>query len=219
MRIISKFHDYYDSLMSHGDSIVYVREKLEIPIKQVKSNEIRSFNSSLGYHEPINHIFFCGKHYKCVRIDIPDKTQPIVNVNPISYVKITKCFYSLEHLEKVKTLLDNYKFYEKFFIEDKPRRLSKYFKRESVKIPDLNIYYQSPIVMLERDRNITINSSLKEFEFFKVKNVSQAFQEIEMYISNNLVNDETNMAQVAPEHRKGARFDKWSFRKLPTKRK
>jgi len=61
-----------------------------------------------------------------------------------------------------------------------------------------------------------INPLLKEYQFFKVFDSFQAFQEIQMFISGVLGNKEKEIVQVEDKYKIAQHgFDKWSFRKEP----
>jgi len=93
MRIISKFHDYYDSAMAYGyddDGYIYLRKEEDIPKEEVKSligDELYSdiHNSGfmdnyarLSYHEFCHRIViigFCGKIYPMIEIVDPRGTS------------------------------------------------------------------------------------------------------------------------------------------------
>ncbi len=61
-----------------------------------------------------------------------------------------------------------------------------------------------------------INPLLKEYQFFKVFDSFQAFQEIQMFISGVLGNKEKDIVQVEDKYKIAQHgFDKWSFRKEP----
>jgi len=66
---------------------------------------------------------------------------------------------------------------------------------------------------------LIINPNLKDYKFYKVVDSFTAFQEIQMYISGVLGAGEKEIIEVddkykIPQHG----FDKWSFRKKPTKK-
>jgi hypothetical protein len=61
-----------------------------------------------------------------------------------------------------------------------------------------------------------INPLLKEYEFFKVFDTFQAFQEIQMFLGGVLGRGEKEIVQVADKYKIAQHgFDKWSFRKMP----
>lgn len=84
----------------------------------------------------------------------------------------------------------------------------------------------SPVFILDgdnrrprKDHVFTINPILKDYEFYKVMDTFTAFQEIQMFISGVLGTGEKEIIEVEdkykiPQHG----FDKWSFRREPTKK-
>lgn len=61
-----------------------------------------------------------------------------------------------------------------------------------------------------------INPLLKEYQFYKVFNAVQAFQEIQMFLGGVLGKGEKEIVEVADKYKIGQHgFDKWSFRKMP----
>lgn len=61
-----------------------------------------------------------------------------------------------------------------------------------------------------------INPLLKEYQFYKIFNAVQAFQEIQMFISGVLGNKEKEIIEISDKDKiKQHGFDKWSFRKEP----
>ena len=73
MRIISKFHDYYDSVMIYGQdkTVVYQREEKKIFDAKIKTKDLELYSARIGYYK--NSIWerkidpfiivFCGKVY------------------------------------------------------------------------------------------------------------------------------------------------------------
>lgn len=61
-----------------------------------------------------------------------------------------------------------------------------------------------------------INPILKDYEFYKIFDTFQAFQEISMFMGGVLGNKEKDIVEVADKYKIGQHgFDKWSFRKMP----
>jgi hypothetical protein len=64
-----------------------------------------------------------------------------------------------------------------------------------------------------------INPLLKEYQFFRVFETVQAFQEIQMFLSGVLGNKEKEIVNVADKYKIAQHgFDKWSFRKESEKK-
>ena len=52
MRIISKFHDYYDSVMIYGQdkTVVYQREEKKIFDAKIKTKDLELYSARIGYY-------------------------------------------------------------------------------------------------------------------------------------------------------------------------
>lgn len=59
-----------------------------------------------------------------------------------------------------------------------------------------------------------VNPSLKKLGYNNKKDIQQVYQELDMFVSGVLTNKEVTVS-LDEKHRKGNRFDKYSFRKLP----
>ena len=67
-----------------------------------------------------------------------------------------------------------------------------------------------------RTRNIKffINPNLKNYEFYKIFDTFQAFQEIQMFLGGVLGAGEKNIIEVEDKYKiAGHGFNKWSFRR------
>lgn len=91
--------------------------------------------------------------------------------------------------------------------------------------------YHTPIFVFDANYNVLginknysnpkffINHTLKEYEFYKVFDAFQAFQEIQMFISGVLGSNEKNIVEVEDKYKITQHgFDKWSFRKESIKK-
>jgi hypothetical protein len=77
-------------------------------------------------------------------------------------------------------------------------------------------YGKTAIDDWRKNPKIFINPLLKEYQFYKVFDAFQAFQEIQMFLSGVLGNKEKNILEVADKYKiEQHGFDKWSFRKEP----
>ncbi|MFW6025771.1 MAG: hypothetical protein ACOCRX_05450 [Candidatus Woesearchaeota archaeon] len=173
MRIISKFHDYYDTSLSYGidDNIIYKREKINLDkndpnfqklFKELKStsdfNSLERFIMSririndvfdhLLNFEGFGNIFFCLKSYPFLEFEISDSVKNYKNV----YV------YNIEQFEKdcVKDLSEK----DKKFLHKKSKFSKKslydkvidYFKdnyhdySNNEILMSLHLEYETPII-------------------------------------------------------------------------
>lgn len=215
MRIISKYKDYYDSLQDY-DSKIWIREtnivslnnktlydKLELS-NHVKSEKIN--NNSYKHTLPI--IFgYCGNYYKyylniIINIDIRTSQINLLDDNN----------YSMEKVEK-----ENHK--SNWWMG------SSFYDKDISFLNNENLFtlYNTPIFFIyvldyykSKGLTILINPSFKKYGFHKLKNVSQTYQDIEMYVEGVLSNN-NEYPVLQDKHRQGSRFDKYSFRKLPEK--
>jgi hypothetical protein len=69
--------------------------------------------------------------------------------------------------------------------------------------------------------NLILNPCLKDLAFYTQVNVTQAFQKIEQFVSNQLVDVDTPDVPVGSDDdiRDSKGFDKWTFRKQSNKQK
>jgi hypothetical protein len=163
-------------------------------------------------------VAFCGKTYPFYLTieSVPDKTTVIRRV-----------FYSLDKA------ISGYVGYNPFnsrraflnSLEEKsPYSLNKQSWNKFVadhKAPisdDLFIYFKSPVVVLSDnssgETNLVVNPILRGYQFASVIDPFQAFQELSMYVGNNLVSQmdpDVNIPDDLKRDSKG--FDKWSFRR------
>jgi len=238
MYIISKFKDYYDGVAGStgiDKTIVYDRELIEVD----ESKYLKEFRrySSLDNKKPYPFVqlgnFYLKKELRkttqyehtapfiigfCGKLYIGWKLYSEGDGNSV----ITTITYDLDRIEN---LHEQYAFTGNF--KDKINYILSY---DPIKIfRDLN----SPIFVYDYDkdrryferhcRNNTkffINPMLKEYEFFKIFDSYQAFQEIQMFLSGVLGNKEKEIIVVEDKYKIASHgFDKWSFRKEPENKK
>lgn len=189
MRIISKFHDYYDGVQNYGgsdQSIIYVREQSKIEDFKytdiLKDDDYYGFKSYIVHRNLINFkiIGFCGKFY------------------PVFYYWTSNIHYFYEQTLDLKVIDD----YLKSKL-DKSHSLPRFIKWYSNHINknysilnNLFLEYNTPCFIYKKGRNyktgqLIINPNLGEIEFYKVFDSYSAFQEIEMYLSNVLIKDKS----------------------------
>jgi hypothetical protein len=229
MLIVSKFRDYYDSSVGVGidKTIVYERHEKEIECPK-KIFDVLNLNWSNNftntYYRLTNGmensgyfvIGFCGKLY------VGYKFTKKIDL----YTTETEIIYD------EKTAL------EKFDFENKKNRWRKNSERfrafnDKIKSVDTTEWFRelnTPIFVFGNIKEITgrlsptkdiitINPNLKDFMFMKVMDSFTAFQEIQMYISGVLGVNKDGSEIVMTEKEKVMQhgFDKWSFRKEPSK--
>jgi len=205
MRIISKQHDYYDGGVVNGidKSILYIREcsviKLPPDLSKIK---MHNFNFVIG---------FCGKLY------------PLIKEEDIVFYDEEAKKYEFKEVYK-----SGYKQFEvvarskaKYFVNSIEREYSDLENNSWLK--GLFLEHKVPVFVIAskwRDLELTLNPVLKDYNFFRKFDTVQAFQEIEMFISNILVTDFMKVPDRTNEEigtSKG--FDKDSFKNSKGKSK
>jgi hypothetical protein len=227
MKIISSFHDYYDSVARAGidSTIIYFRTTEELDVlpkdkavvaleaskkiheglpaytRSVCSRQINQFTTYAYY--PI-YILFCGK----IRVTFAAMD------NRFAY-RPGKRIEEYVIPERMLTIATSYD-------EVNPRRLRythsakerfKFFMEADGK-PVNMVPLQAPVMVMELARYI-INPCLKDYQFHKIVDPYTAFQELQMYISGVLSTGDKNPQKPISDELKAQSkgFDEWSFRK------
>jgi hypothetical protein len=246
MYIISKKKDYYDGVAGSAGidkTLVYDRQITELEDKDMPDffrkttffNHFRGKDNNPFYRLSNSHIKneyfnkyprhsyfligFCGKLYAGFKLYSIDKNTTEYN-NVITTITYDKD-YMIE-------LFDGKTYHGHF--EDNLNHVLQYDAMEwfrEMKTPCF-VYDQDSgldhIDLKHYGRNYVskfiINPILKDYEFYKVFDTFQAFQEISMFIGGVLGRGEKEIIEVADKYKIGQHgFDKWSFRKEPTKNK
>ena len=235
MRLVSNFHDYYDGVIknaSHDTTHTFIRKTERIGTLETNyltywSFSIKGDADYLVFQEIVG---FCGKLYPMLKIAI----------TPFSPYEISgeHCVYSLESFEKILPLekLVPEKNSLSYFIPLN-ERIPEWFSgilypRWSLRSHQVNIYQNSKLNNLFLDksvsyfhvhgvRDIVIDAYpiLKDLEFYQVFDSFTCFQKIEQFLTNELVKPDlvdVEISDVLKAESHG--FDKFSFRKDPTKR-
>lgn len=239
MRIISKDHDYYDCIMGmsayDADDIKYIRAKKEMAYSRdiMKSfkfpEEPRSSDRVDRVAEMTCDIIgFCGQIY------------PHIVVSPRFETTDSKRIvcHTIDQVKDAVRILFKDDVYDSFITPERKKRFWKRNRWNLYSYDDLRKFmeafgnhdaifeeHKAPIFVIHRyfypwykqnyGNEVTINATLKDYEFQRVFDPYQAFQKIAQYLGNMAfpnkpipeISDEI-MAEI-----KG--FDKWSFRKEP----
>ena len=240
MYIISKKKDYYDGVAGTtgiDKSIVYDREIIEVEEKNLP-NEFKRYNSGSNPNRSIflkleNTIIkpelrelyaaispfiigFCGKLYVGWKLYSIGKE--------LSYggnELITTITYDNENMKK---LVQPHSWGGSF--EDNLNYVLTYDPIEMFRVLNTPVFiYDSDYDRKDIDKywrnhpKFFINPLLKEYQFYKVFNAVQAFQEISMFLGGVLGNREKEIVNVEDKYKITQHgFDKWSFRKEPQKK-
>ncbi len=238
MHIVSNFKDYYDSA-SWGPADpkrVYVRkteeirefpdkiwkklrdERPEIPGKNIISED----QLSTGF------VLFCGQIFPYWIVGIKQHYSIKALVKALSTYKKDE-FDTYEEATSRKRLAKKLgtQTLKNQWWSDNPvlteENLATYTENQRDRVRDYMISHNTPVIHMYRsgcDLEIEKNPRLYLLNFQSIMDPATAFQEIEMFISNDLVLQRDPEVRVSDEIRAGSHgFDKFSFRREKKKKK
>lgn len=261
MRLISDFHDYYDTALSHGidSTLIYNRKTeeneffidpqsgsksfgdetaeilrpaieilLEMPHEmKCYAYRKRSADDPCATVEP-GIVGFCGFLFPYISIpqSFPYNAKPVYSYSMENIV--TTCFDEIEKWKSADPTIFQKSLEEKYEplrswsnIQFSVDRWNRIVKMCETKIDETFIKLGLPIFHLRLKSRwkthqfvLVTNPILRELGFQKVKPADVAFQEISMYLGNELVSQKDPNDTISDDtkiHKHG--FDKWSFRK------
>jgi hypothetical protein len=218
MRIISNFHDYYDSAMGFGQDpgLIYDRKilKFEISDPEVLERSLKLFRLAKYYVEHRTAIVgFCGKAYPFIGKEVLTE-EDVKGTGPWSLSESE----FVEHIlltDGVKPNTDAYREraerkslqYRDFCIEPRACAFGE----------DIHLLTRSPVFVAIKKRThleVYSNPRLAVFGFAKIFHPYEAFQEILMYLGSQLAVEDRAPSTVGDDkiiaQSKG--FDEQSFR-------
>jgi hypothetical protein len=230
MRIISDFHDYYDTVQATGQdqTLIYFRKREEVSVPRYSLPVIEWsiwLNRNDRRIQVEEHVVgFCGKIY------------PVIVLTQIALNKSAIC-YNLDEVDSFFESNCRKKEVEQYRTKGKRRGSGwlSLFCREAFekhfaecaekKDAFVEVFFESrcPVwigTLLERSwrkrtGKIDYNASLKELEFFRLFDTYTAFQEIAMFLGGLAV-PLKEIPRVPDKIMVGIKgFDEWSFRRPP----
>jgi len=231
MKIISKFKDYYDIALAYGvdDNIVYTRlesESVNSMLSGIVSQIFNAMPSSSYVDTTISRKFiigFCGKlfpglelQYESLQVKLAKMCYLEKDIRDFErkVAKLTKSKKTSRHKPKRMESLN-----ESFYAYESKEVLQSFFDLSTPLYVIKNVS-RMPGQWHLSVCEFTINSKLKNYGFAKVFDSYSAYQEIEMFLGGVLGNKEIDTVGIDDEHLKLQKgFDKWSFKKMPTKKK
>lgn len=223
MRIISKTRDYYDAVMKTGmdREIVYVRETKNVTLKDPikfgfdtkRTSSYARYGGSASYTVHTMFLGYCGSIYKVYMV-----TGDEYNVVSYDYQEFKD--FMLQH-----GLGSAYDFSERRWWSGRYQEFRDY---DTSNLLEFFHQFQTPLFLLNNEHHyrkpdttvITLGPSLKDIGFQKIKDPYTAYQDIFQYVAGTLNRPEASMVKISDKdkiHKHG--FDKWSFRKMPSKKK
>jgi hypothetical protein len=244
MLIVSKNHDYYDSVNSYGidKSVVYQRQihVVSLPSRSYldpfKSPETETYRAvkhqGIYYNYVVTKFFigFCGE------------IHPVVQIRKLCLSSMTTendYFYEasdcISHMAKEGIGIGKKSSRDYIsgnrFVFDSEKGVHSFFKSFSLFKKILDPFfreYNTPVFAygvdfcLEATRHtvIVVNPVLKDMKFAKLKNPATAFQEIYMYISGVLGMPDKPMITISDKDKQAAKGHdgEYSFKKPPGKK-
>ena len=194
MKLVSNFHDYYDGCITTIDPLhIYKRRQQKIPL----DSDIRDmFDIPIAWFQRVSGfsviIGFCGELYTGV-------------INPIAH----DVYWSFDaYLKGYDTSDREIKAVKNTFTFKPKINLKRFFD-----------VYKTPCFVIESGLHdsttrITVNPCLRDYNFYKVVDPWTAYQEIQMFVGNNLVNDDNKQVKLSDKTLQGKHgFGEMSFRK------
>ena len=241
MRIFSKFTDYYDHVVPPSDNFVWERKQTEINLDLTKPSEISKDKTeflinifttmpkpkiSYGWkrwnplHNDLFILGFCGKLYAIYLIYTseyakPTICRPFININ--EFVEV----WNKERTDKIKFEKGKVWHERRPFNEE---GLKAWFDESNGRnfVSELFIDLKTPLFVIDKDK-LTTNIKMAEYGLQRIFDPWSAYQEIEMYLTNNLASVHKEMPNFGNELKRDAHgFDDWSFKQVgpkPRKRK
>lgn len=236
MRIVSKYHDYYDGVQAHGQdqSLVYVRNEQEISLEEAGIESLPCYRISNG-NVTTRVIGFCGEVHLAVELS-----------NHVGTARKEHVCYSTQEVEQalVKLAAEDHSWIptrDAFFKESRyphwernrlrKQQMEHFFGRKKEmqrKFGDFFQKYKVPVFMTDTrlgadyrlQEKFVLNPRLEPIQFYKVKDAFSAFQEISMYISGVLGVNTPETVEVSDDslmRKKG--FWDYSFKTMKGEKK
>jgi hypothetical protein len=202
VRIISKERDFYDRAGIIDRSICFVRETRE-EFFDIKEPKDRISNEGL--------IGFCGKFYPYIHIKVDSYEEKFKIIPEQHYF-----FYSYESYRESE-FWENKKRRYRWSFGNREADYKNYFtqwKDDDEPFLQLN----TPIFRVKswsyayQKGKVVVNPILLDYQFGKIKDAQTAFQDIQMYLTNQLVRTKDPDAVEDKYRITQHGFDKQSFR-------
>ena len=206
MLITDGKRDYYDSVagtMGIDKTLVWKRNieelKYSSPNSFYRIVNCHPYNTKNFKHVEMFIIGFCGKSYIGFKFEINTDIK-IITYDKEEVIKV----FNLND-KTMKYTLNNFNNY--------------YDEISKINYDEVYRKHNTPVFIISSDYTnhntyMTINGCLSDYEFYKVFNSFDAFQEISMFIGGVLVSSENAIVNISNSDRiKQYGFDKYSFRK------
>ena len=241
MRVISKFKDYYDGCRAWRDEgLVYVREMKTIEWRKLDNRareklspltKARAALPNMSYRSNVVTtavIGFCGKVYPVMYANTHFNNELSVEGKAtydsksfeaeLRKLKGKRDTWERHYNEAIRLLGRNTTTKYRGEFEFTHLGWSKFTENFNNDIgDDIFVHLSAPVVLLT-EHDLVINPCLKDYSFMTQLDPYTAYQELSMYVGNNLATQmDPNIDRTQDLIRDQKGFDKWSFRKVGKK--
>lgn len=240
VRIISDFHDYYDSVQATGQdqTLVYLRARNEAELNR-STYQFPLFGGISPYYEfrprgmPIVQIVvgFCGKVYPILRLSHQRQPERSPDIALCYTVRDVDAFieghFRRREIETYRSKPRRWRFQNSLWPRGQRReKFEEFFAAFAEKrsaFGQIFLDNRCPIFVAStwwdtekgRKFKIVYNECLKELEFFRVMDTFTAYQELQMYFGAMAQPNKPIPAVSDKDMVSIKGFDEWSFRKPP----
>lgn len=235
MKIYSKFTDYYDSVLGLAgvdSTITYVRKTTELTddnqfdvFTKLLPNNTRNLTMQLTSHDNVTNpkfscrnpdlnwmlLLFCGRsipiidfHYKDYEYGFNEFHIPCISSEKVLDTLLT---YGQTELHSNITTPQRWGYHHK-------NHITKWFEKfkNLSNCDELHRHVDSPLIMVHPNR-IEINPCLKQYNLASVIDPYTTYQEISMYISNQLAHEKMIPVIIEDKYKIQSKgFDDKSFK-------
>ena len=228
MRIISKIHDYYDSAMSLGvdTNRVFVRENRD-PIYINNTNRSTRYfdkeSSTNSYYIKFLLIGFCGEMFPCIRYQgygVNNSEPKYIYTNEALSIELPKgkpiVGYDQNDIEFIKQWLNKGVIKSIWYAPHDNNKYMNSFKH-------IFMTYKTPYFVIDfpyrTPPRCNLMPILRDYKFYKIKDSYTAYQDIDMFLHNQLCDMDNPHIEPIPDVIKAQSkgFNKYSFRKDKSK--
>lgn len=237
MRLVSKFHDYYDGVVKttgHDKSYTFVREERQIELPGISTVFNKCEGVKNDYEFRCGLVGFCGEIYPFVEVVFWNRVKVPRDIHSqffYAYEELVKEFPGIEGKNVSNERPFTYTIYnlsedlKEWFHGGNVRRLWS----SSITVSELSIlkglflkeriaYFAIQCLEkrknLEKEHTVEIYPPLKKFEFYKIFDSYTTFQKIEMFLTNDIVRPDKIDITIPDKMKAQSKgFNKWSFRK------
>jgi hypothetical protein len=230
MKLISKIHDYYDGVIrttKQDESILFLREQRNIHINHGKFLDIEHRDDKNDYHFKLGVIGFCGMLFPFVEVEEQSRsdgmTKESVYLDKDSIIADFKGLKNVEkHLWGGVSSLSNRITHWLTAGEERGWGNNLYSIYRDNILKELFLKERIAYFAIRAPRgnykgyNVEVYPILKDLMFFKKFDAFTAYQTIEMFLSNEMVQHDNRKVVISDKLKAESKgFDKWSFRKMP----